>query len=73
MTEIYHITDTNLGQYINLLGSILMVLNFEYILHAMPYAVVFDNILIYPYVDKGGFLVIVVMAVEFFTFIVYTR
>ena len=64
--------DTDLGKYINLIGRILRVLNIEHILHAMPYAVVFDNILIFPYVDKGGFVVIFVMTVELSTFIGYT-
>ena len=37
----------------------------------MPYAVEFDDILICPYVEKGGFLVILVMSVWIITFIGY--
>ena len=48
------------------------MLNIEHILHAMSYAMVFDNILICTYVDKGGFVVIVVMTVELINLIGYT-
>ena len=72
LTGFFQLKYTNLGKYINPIGSILRVLNIEHISHAMPYAVVFDDILICPYVEKGCFLVIVVMAVELSTFIGYT-
>ena len=72
MTGFFQIKDTDLGKYIRLLGSILRVLNIEYILHTMPYAVVFDDILICSYVEKGDFLVILVMDVELINFIGYT-
>ena len=61
-----------MGKYINLIGRILRVLNIHHILHTIPDAVVFDDVLMCPYLEKGVFLVIVVMAVELSTLIGYT-
>ena len=48
------------------------MLNIDHIPHAMPYEVVFDDFLMCTYLDKGGFLVIVVADVELSTFLGYT-
>ena len=60
------------GKYINLIGRIFRYLNNERILHAIHYAVAFYGFLMCPYLNKGVFLVIVVIHVELITFIGYT-
>ena len=47
------------------------MLNIDHIPHAMPYAVVFYDVLMCPYLEKGGYLGILVIDVELITFIGY--
>ena len=63
MTGCFQIRDKNLGKCINLIGRIFRVLNIDHISHAIPDAVVFDDVLMFTYLEKRGFLVILVMAV----------
>ena len=63
MSVFFQLKYTNLGKYISFLGRTFKVLNIEHISHAMPYAGVSVDILICPYVDEVGLIVIVVMDV----------
>ena len=62
-----------MGKDINLIGRIFRVSNIEHIPHSIPDAVVFDNMLIGYYLEKGDFLVIGVIAVELSTFVDYAQ
>ena len=64
MTGFFQLKDTNLGKYINHIGRILRVLNIDYIPRTIPDAVVIDDVLMCPSMEKGGFLVILFMVVE---------
>ena len=70
---IFQLKDTNMGKDINLIGRIFRVSNIEHITHSIPDAVVFDNMLIGYYLEKGDFLVIGVIAVELSTFVGYVQ
>ena len=63
MTVFSQLKDNNMGKYISSLGRIFRVLNIDHISHAIPDAVVFDDVLMCPYLEKRGLLVILFMAI----------
>ena len=51
LLDFSQLKDTNMGKYISFLGRIFRVLNIDHISHSIPYAVVFDDVLMCPYME----------------------
>ena len=63
LLDFSQLKDNNMVKYIRFIGRIFRVLNIYHISHATLDAVVFDDVLMCPYLEKRGLLVILFMAV----------